>query len=67
MIYKISPPPSLPKRGKEMESFAKRGREKADMTHSIWKRPLKFLSGILYPLVIAALTNGQETKWQVTR
>jgi len=29
MIYKISPDPSLPKRG----------REKADMTHSIWRRP----------------------------
>ncbi len=28
MIYKISPHPSLPKRGKEKENFAKKGREK---------------------------------------
>jgi hypothetical protein len=34
MIYKISPDPSFPKRG----------REKADMTHSIWKRLLLKLS-----------------------
>jgi hypothetical protein len=35
MIYKISPDPSLPKRGKKWKSLLKRGREKAEMTHSI--------------------------------
>jgi hypothetical protein len=40
MIYKISPPPSLPKRGKERGNFAKEGEEKAEMTHSITRRAL---------------------------
>jgi len=35
MIYKISPNPSFPKRGK---TLLKRGREKAEMTHSIIRR-----------------------------
>jgi hypothetical protein len=38
MIYKISPYPSLLKRGKERENFAKGGREKAEMPHSITRR-----------------------------
>ncbi len=38
MIYKISPSPSLPKRGKERENFPKKEREKAEMTHSITRR-----------------------------
>ena len=38
MIYKISPDPSLPKRGKERRTLPKRGREKAEMTHSITRR-----------------------------
>jgi hypothetical protein len=35
MIYKISPHPSLSKRGKERKIFDKVGRENAEMTHSI--------------------------------
>jgi hypothetical protein len=35
MINKISPDPSLPKRGKKWKSLLKRGREKGEMTQSI--------------------------------
>ena len=39
MIYKISPRPSLLKRGKERENFAKEGEiKKAEMTHLITRR-----------------------------
>jgi len=39
MIYKISPHPSFPKRGKERENFTKEGEiKKAEMTHSITRR-----------------------------
>ena len=38
MIYKISPHPSLPKRGKKERTLLKRGREKAEMTHSATQR-----------------------------
>jgi hypothetical protein len=39
MIYKISPRPSLLKRGKERENFTKEGEiKKAEMTHSITRR-----------------------------
>ena len=40
MIYKISPHPSFAKRGKENENFAKEGREKAEMLHSLMRRTI---------------------------
>ncbi len=33
MIYKISPCPSFPKRGKEYRSFPKRGKEKEEIPY----------------------------------
>ena len=49
MIHKISPDPSLPsgsealwaggQRGEKKGELSQRGREKADMTRSIWRRP----------------------------
>ena len=39
MIYKISPRPSLPS-GQKLRALLKRGREKAEMPHSITRRAL---------------------------
>jgi hypothetical protein len=51
MIYKISPGPSFPKRGKDREAlakekeerelFIKKGKEKPKITHSITRRGIK--------------------------